>query len=193
MGARTLGARRPGDEDCVTVRGELSWVAIGAVGVGLLLAGCGDDKGDSKTVDANKLEQEIENGIPGQTIKVSSVSCPDGEENKADTKFTCKAKLSDGGSAKVAVTVTAPNKFSYNVKSGTVVLAGTSIDKVLEQDLAANGAPNATVNCPAQVPVKPGETVTCPAQGAGGGEATVSFQFTDASGSIDESSVKTEG
>jgi hypothetical protein len=168
-------------------------VAIAAVCAGCLLGGCGDDEGDSKTVDANKLEQEIEHSLPAQTIKVSSVSCPDDVENKTDTKFTCKAKLSDGGSAKIAVTVTAPNKFSYNVKSGTVVLAGTSIDKVLEQDLAANGAPNATVNCPAQVPVKPGETVTCPAQGAGGGEATVSFHFTDASGSIEESSVKTNG
>jgi hypothetical protein len=168
-------------------------VTIGAVSAGLLLAGCGGDKGNSKTVDANKLEQEIENSVPGQTIKVSSVSCPNDEENKADTKFTCDAKLSDGGSAKIAVTVTAPSKFSYNVKPGTVVLAGASIDKALEKDLAANGAPDATVNCPDKVKVDPGTTVTCPAQGAGGGTATVSFQFTDASGSIEESSVKTSG
>jgi hypothetical protein len=168
-------------------------VAIAAVCAGCILGGCGGDKGNGKTVDANKLEQEIENSVPGQTIKISSVSCPNDEENKADTKFTCNAKLSDGGSAKIAVTVTAPSKFSYNVKPGTVVLAGASIDKVLEQDLAANGVPDATVNCPDKVKVQPGTTVTCPAQGTGGGTANVSFQFTDATGSIEESSVKTNG
>jgi Domain of unknown function (DUF4333) len=93
----------------------------------------------------------------------------------------------------------APNQFTYSFKPGTVTLSGASVDKALsgasvdkalEQDLHAKGIPNATVNCPSVIPVKPGTTTTCPVSGAHA-SATVSFQFTDASGSVDESSVKT--
>src|SRR4051794_14049688 len=126
---------------------------------GCLLAACGDG-GKSKTVDAGQIEQQIEQSLSTATTKVSDVSCPDDVKNETGAKFTCAAKLNGGGSAKVAVTVTdAPNKFSYSFKPGTVVLAGASVDKVLEQDLAANGVANATVNCPAKVEVKPGTTV----------------------------------
>jgi hypothetical protein len=169
-------------------------VTIGVVGVAWLLGGCGDDDDSaSKTVDAGKVEQEIEQSLPAKTAKVTSVSCPDDAKNETGTKFTCRAKLSGGGSGDVAVTVTpSPSEFSYHFKPGTVVLAGASIDKALEQDLAANGAPNATVNCPAKITVKPDATVTCPVTGAGGGAGSVSFEFSDAVGSIEGSAVKTD-
>jgi hypothetical protein len=145
-------------------------------------------------VDAGKLEQQIERSLSSATATVSSVACPDDVANETGAKFTCKAKLSGGGSAQVAVEITrAPNEFSYSFKPGTVVLAGASVDKALEQELAAGGAANATVDCPATIKVKAGATVSCPVTGGGGGAANVSFQFSDAAGSIEDSSVKADG
>ena len=156
------------------------------------MAGCGDDDNDRDTVDANQVEQGIEQDLSTSTTKITSVSCPDDVESKTGAKFTCDAKLSGGGSAKVEVTETAaPNQFSYSFKPGTVELAGSTVDKALEQDLAASGIPNATVNCPDPIKVKAGTSVTCPVAGAKGGAATISFKFTDDSGSIDKSSVET--
>jgi hypothetical protein len=151
--------------------------------------GCGDDK-KSSTVDASEVEQQIEHGLHSATSKIATVSCPDDVKSETGAKFTCTAKSADGGSAKVAVTETkAPDEFTYRFKDGTVKLAGASVDKALEEDLAAGGAPNATVNCPSTVAVKTGTTVSCPVSGAGGGSAVVTFEFSDATGAIDESSV----
>src|SRR5215211_8448151 len=80
-------------------------VAIGVVGVASVLGGCGDDASE-KTVDATKLEHEIEQSLSTTTTKVSSASCPDDVKNETGTKFACKAQLSGGGSARVAVTIT---------------------------------------------------------------------------------------
>jgi len=154
-----------------------------------LVAGCGDDEPD--TVDAAQIEEEIVLQLSSVTAKVATVSCPDDVESEAGAKFTCNAKLDKGGSAKVVVTQQDENAFSYSFKPGSVKLAGATVDKELEKDLAASGVPNATVNCPDPVQVKAGTTVTCPVVGAGGGQATVSFEFTDESGSIDQSSVET--
>ena len=169
-------------------------MTLALLGAACVLGGCGDQQSSRDTVDAGKIEQEIEQSLSTATTTVSSVSCPGDVKNETGATFTCQAKLSGGGSAEIAVKVTrAPNQFSYSFKPGTVVLSGSSVDKALEEDLAAQGVKNATVDCPAQVKVKPGTTVTCPVTGAGGGVGSVSFQFSDASGSIDGSSVKAEG
>lgn len=157
--------------------------------VAAVMAGCGDD--DPDTVDAAQIEQQIERSLSTATTQIKSVSCPDDVESETGAKFTCSAKLDGGGAAKVVVTQNGPSQFSYSFKPGTVQLAGSTVDKALEQNLAASGIPNATVNCPDPVEVKTGTTVTCPVAGAQGGAATISFQFTDDSGSIDESSVET--
>jgi hypothetical protein len=159
----------------------------------LLMGACGDDDKDA-TVDSAKVEQGIENDLSTSTAEIQSVSCPDDVTSETGAKFTCSAKFDGGGSAKVAVTETqAPNDFAYEFKPGTVKLSGASVDKALEEDLAASGAPNATVNCPTVVEVKPGTTVSCPVSGARGGSASVTFEFSDDSGSIEESSVDTGG
>src|SRR5687767_784216 len=155
-----------------------------------LLAGCGDD--EDETVDAAQIEQQIQQSLSTATTKVASVSCPDDVKSETGAKFTCSAKIDGGGSGKVQVTQTSEDEFTYGFKPGTVQLAGKTVDKRLEQELAASGIPNATVNCPSPVKVKEGATVTCPVAGASGAAATVSFEFTDASGSIDESSVEAE-
>ena len=146
-------------------------------------AGCGDENSAGRTVDAKQIEQQIEQQLSTGAAQVTSVSCPDDVKSETGAKFTCTAKLSGNGSAKVQVTETqAPNQFSYAFKPGTVELSGTSVDKAVEQSLKAKGLPDATANCPDPVKVEAGTTVTCPVTGAGGGVGTVSFEFTDDSG-----------
>jgi Domain of unknown function (DUF4333) len=161
-------------------------LAVTFAGLALALAGCGE-----RTVDADHVEQQIEQHLSTATSQVTSVSCPEDVKSQTGATFTCQAKLSGGGSADVQVVETqAPDQFTYSFKPGTVKISGASVDKALEQDLQAKGVPNPTVNCPGVIPVKPGTTTSCPVSGARG-SGTVSFQFTDASGSIDQSSVKT--
>jgi hypothetical protein len=167
-----------------------SSVAVSAaVVVGLLAAaGCGSDD----TVDASKAEQGIESSsLSTSTTQIASASCPNDVKKEKDKTFTCDVKLSGGGKAKVTVTQTSNhNTFSYAFKSGSVVLPGSTVDKEVEQNLADAGVKGAQVNCPDTVPVKPGTTVTCPVTSSSGRQATVSFTFSSASGSVDSSSVK---
>ena len=157
--------------------------------VGLLAtAGCGSDD----TVDASKAEQGIENSsLSTSTTQITSASCPDDVKKEKDKTFTCDVKLSGGGKAQVTVTQTSDhNTFTYAFKSGSVVLPGSTVDKEVEQNLADAGIKDATVNCPDSVPVKPGTTTTCPVTTASGRQATVSFTFSDSSGTVDSSSVE---
>jgi hypothetical protein len=168
---------------------HLGTVLAATVAAVALLSGCGDD--EDETVDAAQIEQQITQSLSSATTKVASVSCPDDVKSETGAKFTCSAKFDAGGSAKVAVTETqAPNEFSYSFKPDTVVLAGASVDEALEKDLAAQGVENATVNCPSEIKVEAGTTVTCPVAGARG-VGNVTFEFSDAAGSIDATSVDT--
>jgi hypothetical protein len=159
--------------------------ALAVAGV-LAAVGCGSD-----TVDSSKAEDGIENSsLSNSTTDITSASCPDDVKKEDGKTFTCDVKLSGGGKAEVTVTQTSNhNTFSYAFKSGSVVLPGSEVDKQIEQELADAGVQGATVNCPDEVPVKTGTTVTCPITGASGNQATVSFQFSDSSGTIDSSSV----
>ena len=168
------------------------WSAVAgsvAIVVGLLAtAGCGSDD----AVDASKAEQGIESSsLSTSTTQITSASCPNDVKKEKDKTFTCDVKLSGGGKGKVTTTQTSDhNTFSYAFKSGSVVLPGSTVDKAVEQDLADAGIKDATVKCPDSVPVKPGTKVTCPVTTSSGRQATVSFEFSDSSGTVNPSSVK---
>jgi hypothetical protein len=153
----------------------------------LATAGCGSDN-----VDASKAEQGIESSpLSTSTTQITSASCPDDVKKEKGKTFTCDVKLSGGGKAQVTVTQASDhNTFSYAFKSGSVVLPGSTVDKEVEQNLADAGVKGATVNCPDTVPVKTGTTVTCPVKSSSGRQATVSFTFSDSSGTVDSSSVE---
>ena len=150
-------------------------------------AGCGSD-----TVDAAKAEQGLENSsLSTSTTHITSSSCPHDVKKEKGQTFTCDVKLSGGGKAKVTVTQTSNhNTFSYAYKPGSVVVPGSKVDQQLEQDLQGAGIKNAQVNCPSSVPVKLDTTVTCPVALSSGAQATVSFEFSSSSGTVDSSSVK---
>jgi hypothetical protein len=90
------------------------------------------------------------------------------------------------------VTQVGPNKFTYELKPGSVQVSGEVADTAIEKQLAAQGIPNTTVTCPQNIIVKVGTTVTCNISGAqGAATSTVTFTFSNAEGSVDPSSVKT--
>ena len=175
------------------VRPREEWGCARGIGIAAVVAvlsttGCGSD-----TVDASKAEQGLENSsLSNSTTQISSASCPDVKKEKGQT-FTCDVKLSGGGKAQVTVTQTSNgNTFSYAYKPGSVVLPGSTVDQQLEQGLDDAGVKGAQVKCPSSVPVKPGTTVTCPVTLSSGAQATVSFQFSSSSGTVDSSSIETE-
>ena len=150
-----------------------------------LAVGCGSD-----TVDATKVEQEIQKQLSTATATVASVSCPDDVEQEEGARFECTAKLEGGGKAVLTVTQgKGSNDFSYAVKAGTMELADNSIEPYLEKQLKAQGV-SAQVDCPALSPVKTGETVTCAMTTTGGRQTTLTFTWEDDDGSVDSSSVE---
>ncbi len=155
----------------------------------LLGAGCGSD-----TVDTGEVEQQIEEQLSTATAEIASVSCPEEVEEEEGGKFECDAKLEGGGKAVVVVTQTddRSKEFIYEVKPGTMRLADDSIEPYLEQQIAAKGV-KTDVNCPDLVAVKEGESTTCSAVTSGGRELQVTFTWDDDAGSVDSSSVETQG
>ena len=81
---------------------------------------------------------------------------------------------------KATVTQLGHNKYTYELKSGSVQVPGSTADAAVEKSLAAQGIPNATVTCPENIIVKVGTTVTCNISGASGvASSTVTFTFSD--------------
>jgi hypothetical protein len=84
------------------------------------------------------------------------------------------------------------NQFTYELKPRSVQVPGDVADAAVEKQLAAQGIPSATVNCPQNIIVKVGTTVTCNVSGAQGvASGTVTFTFSSAEGTVDPSSVST--
>jgi hypothetical protein len=159
--------------------------ALIGIGIAFAVLGCGSD-----TIDTDQVESGIEESLSGATASVSSVSCPNDVEKEEGATFTCDAKLDGGGRAKVKVTQTSNGgDFTYSFKPGTVVLTDDSVEPALEEDLAASGVPDTTVDCPDTIKVKEGEQVACTATGAGGRQTQLTFSFASSDGTIDESSV----
>ena len=167
----------------------------------LAAAGCGSSN-SSKTstdqsgtvgpsVNMSTVESGIKQEFSTSGATVTAVKCPSNVKSKAGATFECNVTWSNDATGKVKVTETSLNHFSYSLVSGSVQIPGSSVDTVLEQDLAKQGAPNATVNCPENIIVKVGTTVTCDVSGGGGKVGgTVTFTFSSAEGTIEPSSVK---
>src|SRR3954447_22820443 len=179
-----------------------TFVHDGAAGLcvlaALAFAGCGGSS-DSETVpadatvDATQVEQGIKDSLSTSSVKVTKASCPNDVKSENGAKFTCGVTFSNGATGKAKVTQTGPgNKFSYELKPGSVQVPGSTADAAVESSLAHQGAPNATVNCPQNIIVKVGTTVTCDVNGASGkASGQVTFTFSSAEGTVDAASVKT--
>jgi hypothetical protein len=173
-------------------------LAVGA----LALAGCGG--GDSEqaaattatatprgTVDDAQVEMGIKEALSTASVKVTSAKCPQDVASKLGATFTCSVEFGNGAAGKANVTQVGPNQFTYELKPGSVQVPGDVADAAVEKQLAAQGAPDATVRCPQNIIVKVGTTVTCDVTGAQGAAfGSVTFTFNSDEGSVDPSSVK---
>ena len=61
------------------------------------------------------------------------------------------------------------------------------------KDLAASGLPDTKVDCLDTIKVKEGKKVTCTATGSGGRGSELTFSFSSANGTIDETTVSGSG
>jgi Domain of unknown function (DUF4333) len=173
--------------------------ALGALALAIL--GCGGSDSTeattksptpAATVDDAQVEQGIEDSLSTKSAQVTSAKCPTDVQAKTGITFTCNVTFSNGATGKTSVTQVGPDKFSYELKPGSVQVPGEVADAAIEKQLASQGIPNATVNCPQNIIVKVGTTVTCNISGAqGAATSTVTFTFSSAEGTVDPSSVTT--
>ena len=173
-------------------------LAAAALVMSALSAGCGSSSDDTatsttpRTVDDAQVEQGIKDDLSTSSAKVTSAKCPSDVAVEKGSTFTCTVTFDNGATGKATVTQLGANKYTYELKPGSVEVPGSTADAALEKSLAAQGIPNATVNCPENIIVKVGTTVTCNVSGAGGAASgTVTFTFSDAEGTVDPASVKT--
>jgi hypothetical protein len=156
-------------------------IAIAALG----LIGCGDE-----TVDSAQIEAGIKAQVKPASSPVSKVDCPSDVKAETGATFKCDVTLENGATGKVQVTQTGHKQFKYSLVPGSVQVPGSVVEKSVQQDLADAGTPDAKVNCPDNIIVKLGTTVTCNFTSSTN-VGTVTFTFSDASGTVDSSSVKT--
>jgi hypothetical protein len=184
-------------------------VAIAAgvmLAVSGLAAGCGSSSKQSsgtsaattssapaqRTVDTEQVEKGIESSLSTSSAKVTKATCPSDVPVQQGATFTCSVTLSNGGVGKVTVTQHGANRYTYAFVPGSVQIPGSTADAAIEKSLAAQGIPNTTVTCPENIIVKVGTTVTCNVSGGGGKVGgTVTYEFSEANGTINSQSVKT--
>jgi hypothetical protein len=153
-----------------------------------LAAGCGSD-----TIDADQVEQDIEQDLSTATARIESISCPDDVEKEKGATFQCDARLSGGGKAKVDVKqTTAAGGYEPSFTPNSVQIADNSLEPVLEEELADTGLEGAKVDCPDLVKVQTGKTFSCSVVTPRGAQGSLTFTFSDDSGTVDSSSVESE-
>ena len=175
---------------------------IAAAALALALGGCDDSGSASKmgtatpapvrTVDDSTVESGITQDLSSSGAEVTKVTCPSDQKVQVGSTFRCTVTWSNGATGKVEVTQQGAGRYTYEPVAGSVQIPGASVDEELEAQLAKEGAPNATVNCPDTIVVKTGTTVTCDVKGGSGNVGgTVTFTFSSAEGTVDPSSVST--
>lgn len=190
-------------------RGRRATAAAGLVLVASTFSSCGSDGSNktasadgsseptatataARTVDDAKVEAGIKEDLSTASTQVTSAKCPSDVPVEKGATFTCTVTFDNGATGKAKVTQLGGGRYSYELKSGSVQVPGETAEKAIEKSLAAQGIPNATVNCPETIIVKVGTTVTCNVSGAqGAASGTVTFTFSSAEGTVDPSSVET--
>src|SRR3954451_7601282 len=131
-----------------------SAAAVAALAVGALSAGCGSSSDDTatsatpKTVDDAQVEQGIKADLSTSSTKVNSAQCPSDVVVEQGDTFTCSVKFDNGAPGKATVTQQALDKYTYELKPGSGQVPGATADGAVDKSLAAQGIPDATVNCP---------------------------------------------
>ena len=163
-------------------------------------AGCGSSSSSTQTatqpppkkVDDATVEKGIKQQLSTPEAQVTKASCPSDVTAKDGATFQCSVTWSNGATGKVKVTQHGLNTYTYAPVEGSVQIPAAPVEQQIKEDLAKQGAPNAVVNCPDNIIIKVGTTVTCNVSSANGkANGSVTFTFSDATGTVDPSSVQT--
>jgi hypothetical protein len=161
----------------------------------LAIAGCGGDDSPSPTrkVDTAAVETAIDEQLSTPAVEVTGVDCPPDVTVDVGATFTCSVSWNNGAAGKAKVTQESLTKLTYEALPGSVKVPGANVEKSIEQELVTQGAPNGQADCPDTITVKLDSPITCDLNTAGGNTAgTVTFMFSEDSGTVDPSSVETE-
>jgi len=153
----------------------------------LIAVGCGNAKVDTAGVENGIKQQVTAAGSP-----VSKVDCPSDVKVEKGATFKCSVTFENGATGKVQVLQEGGHHYVYSLAPGSVQVPGSVLEKKIQQQLTQQGATNPAVNCPDNIIVKVGTYVVCDVSGPKG-KGTVKFTFSDASGTVDTSSVSTTG
>jgi hypothetical protein len=163
--------------------------------IALALAGCGgnDATTPARAVDSAAVERAIDEQLSTPEAEVTGVQCPDDVKVDVGATFTCSVNWSNGAAGMAKVTQESRTKLTYAAVPGSVKVPGSAVERSIEEELATQGAPNGQADCPDTITVKLDSPVTCDLNSAGGHTAgTVTFTFSEDSGTVDPSSVETE-
>ena len=161
-------------------------MALAAV-LAAAVAGCGN-----RTIDTATIEKGIKDQVTAGGAPVSEVDCPDDVQSNTGTTFKCGVTFANGATGKVQVTEVKLGHYQYGLVPGSLQVPGSVLEEKIKADLEQKGAPNAGVNCPDNVIVKVGTYVVCDVKGPNGEKVgTVKFTFSEADGTVDDSSVST--
>ena len=80
--------------------------------------------------------------------------------------------------------------YTYVLTPGSLQVPATAVEPKIEQALKDQGVSSPSVNCPDNIIVKVGTYFECDFKSASGHTGSVKFTFSDASGTVDTSSVE---
>ena len=159
-------------------RRGLAWTAI--LGMTLMLGGC------ERMLDIDKAEAAIKSGLADQLqMPFASVECPESRAIKAGDAFECTAVAETGGDLTVKVTQKDDTgAVNWEVTNGDKVLSLTSLEEMIEGELARQLKVDAAVDCGGKMRLSvPAQTFECKAS-AGAESRPVVVTMKDDKGNV---------
>jgi hypothetical protein len=129
----------------------------------LVTAGC------STMLDMEKVKESIGSGITQQLgMTVSSVTCPETREGKANDVFECTAAIQTGGALKVKVTQKDDGgNIGWELVDSQTLVDLVALERQVKDGLKEQAAVDAEVSCGGKYRVAvPGQTFECAAKTA---------------------------
>lgn len=140
----------------------------------------------STTLDMGKVKESISSGITQQLgLTVSSVTCPETREGKANDTFDCTAAIQSGGQLTVKVTQKDDaGNIAWEVSNMENLIDLVSLERQIKDGLREQTSVDAEVTCGAKYRVAvTGGTFQCTAKTADA-EVPISVTMTDDTGKV---------
>lgn len=135
------------------------WLGVGAIALGMAMAGCGGG------LNMSAVEAEIKTSIEnqGRRLTLQSVQCPNAVPRQADRYFRCVGTIRGGGEFTINVTQQDnQGTLDWDIPNSPVILNLVKVESAIEQGLAQAVGRRAVVDCGAVYRAnQPGEVFEC--------------------------------